>query len=78
MLLGAANVADGQKRRFDRLPFTSGLSPSTDIVGVRRHVANVPILLQKSARRRRGTVGAFLKPPIVTRWILRATYARLY
>ena len=32
----------GQKRRFDRLPFTSGLSPSTDIVGVRRHVANVP------------------------------------
>jgi hypothetical protein len=31
-----------QKRRFDRLPFTSGLSPSTDIVGVRRHVANVP------------------------------------
>jgi hypothetical protein len=32
-----------QKRRFDRLPFTSGLLPSTDIVGVRRHVANVPI-----------------------------------
>jgi hypothetical protein len=36
-------VAMGQKRRFDRLPFTSGLPPSTDIVGVRRHVANVPI-----------------------------------
>jgi hypothetical protein len=35
----AAHVA--QKRRFDRLPFTSGRSPSTDIVGVRRHVANV-------------------------------------
>jgi hypothetical protein len=32
----------GKKRRFDRLPFTSGLSPSTDIVGVRRHVANAP------------------------------------
>ena len=32
----------GQKQRFDRLPFTSGLPPSTDIVGVRRHVANVP------------------------------------
>ena len=25
--------AHGQKRRFDRLPFTSGLPPSTDIVG---------------------------------------------
>jgi hypothetical protein len=32
----------GQKRRFDRLPFTSGLPPSTDIVGVHRHVAKVP------------------------------------
>jgi hypothetical protein len=32
----------GQKRRFDRLPFTSGLLPSTDIVGVPQHVANVP------------------------------------
>ena len=32
----------GQKRRFDRLPFTSGLPPSTDVVGGRRHVANVP------------------------------------
>ena len=29
--------AHGQKRRFDCLPFTSGLPPSTDIVGVRRH-----------------------------------------
>ena len=36
-------TAVGQKRRFDRLPFTSGLLPSTDIVGVRRHVANVPM-----------------------------------
>ena len=32
----------GQKRRFDRRPFTSGLPPPTDVVGVRRHVANVP------------------------------------
>ena len=35
--------ATRQKRRFDRLPFTSGLSPSTEVVGVRRHVANVAI-----------------------------------
>src|SRR5258708_39890344 len=32
----------------------------------------------ESAYRRRGTAGAFLKPSIVTRWIVRATYARLY
>jgi hypothetical protein len=39
--LTAFNIsALGQKRRFDRLPFTSGLPPSTDVVGVRRHVAN--------------------------------------
>ena len=31
-----------QKRPSDVLPFTSGLPPSTDIVGVRRHVAKVP------------------------------------
>jgi hypothetical protein len=37
-----------------------------------------PILLQKSARKRRGTVGAILKPSIAARWIVRATYARLY
>lgn len=39
----AEQVAMGpQARRFDRLPFTSGPPPSTDIVGVRRDVANVP------------------------------------
>ena len=31
----------GQSRRFDRLPFTSSLPPSTDIVGARRHIANL-------------------------------------
>jgi hypothetical protein len=38
----------------------------------------VPILLQKSGCRRRGTAGPFLKPPVVTRGIVRAAYARLY
>jgi hypothetical protein len=32
----------GQKRRFDRLPLTSDLPPSTDIVGICWHVAKVP------------------------------------
>jgi hypothetical protein len=38
----------GQKRRFDLLPMTSGLPLSTDILRVRRHVSNVPIVLQNS------------------------------
>jgi hypothetical protein len=38
----------------------------------------VPILLQKSAYRRRGTVDAIFDAVVVTRWIVRATYARLY
>ncbi len=29
-------------RRFDRLPFTFGRPPSTDIVGVRWHVVSAP------------------------------------
>jgi hypothetical protein len=33
----------GQKRRFDRRPVTSGLPRLTDILGVSRHVSNVPI-----------------------------------
>jgi hypothetical protein len=32
----------GQTRRFGRLPMTSGLPPSTDIFGARRHVSKVP------------------------------------
>ena len=28
----------GQKRRFDRHPITSGVTPLTDIRGVRRHL----------------------------------------
>jgi hypothetical protein len=36
------------------------------------------ILLQKSAYRRRGTVDAIFDAVVVTRWIVRATYARLY
>jgi hypothetical protein len=38
----------GQKRRFDRLPVTSGLPQLTDIVRPRRHVGKVPIVLKKS------------------------------
>jgi hypothetical protein len=38
----------GQSRHFGRRPFTSALSPSTDIVTAGWHVSNVPILLQKS------------------------------
>ena len=32
----------GQKRGFERRPITSGLPPTTDILGVRRHVSKVP------------------------------------
>ena len=38
----------GHSRRFGRVPTTSALPLSTDIVTVRRRVSNVPILLQKS------------------------------
>jgi len=31
----------GQKRRFDRLPVTSGLPRQTDMISVRRHVSKV-------------------------------------
>jgi hypothetical protein len=33
---------EGQKRRFDRVPFTSGLASDADIVTAGRHVAKVP------------------------------------
>ena len=33
---------EGQRRRFDRLPFTSGLPLETDIVRGGRYFANVP------------------------------------
>ena len=33
----------GQKRRFGRLPMTSGLPPSTDIFRAGQHVSKVPI-----------------------------------
>jgi hypothetical protein len=36
-------TAMGQKRRFDLLPMTSGLSPLTDILRVNRNVSNVPL-----------------------------------
>jgi hypothetical protein len=32
----------GQKRRFERRPIASGLPPTPDILGVRRHVSKVP------------------------------------
>ncbi len=32
----------GQKRRFERPPITSGLLPTPDILGARRHVSKVP------------------------------------
>jgi hypothetical protein len=38
----------GQERRFDRLPATSGLDRSTDIIRAGRHVSMVPIVLKKS------------------------------
>src|SRR5580700_8704819 len=44
----------GQERRFDQLAKTSGLPQSTDVLGVRRHVSNVPThevaALQPAAR----------------------------
>jgi hypothetical protein len=39
----------GSFASFYCAPITSGLPPGTDILGVRWHVSNVPILLQKSA-----------------------------
>src|SRR5258705_10527234 len=39
----------------------SALPPSTDIVRLSWHVRFVPILLQKSAYRRRGSAGAFFE-----------------
>ena len=47
----------GQSRRFAPLPATSGLPQSTDIARAVRLVRFAPILLQKSAYRRRGTAG---------------------
>jgi len=35
--------ASGQSRRSDRAPFTSGLPRLADILGISRHVSNVPI-----------------------------------
>ena len=32
----------GQKRRFERRPITSGVPPTPDILGARRHVSKVP------------------------------------
>jgi hypothetical protein len=52
------------------------------VLNVEKRLAECPLLadfVAESAYRRRGTAGAFfLKPSIVTRWIVRATYARLY
>jgi hypothetical protein len=39
----------------------SAVHPTTDIAKILRHVRFVPILLQKSAYRRRGTAGAFFE-----------------
>jgi hypothetical protein len=41
----------GQKRRFDRRPVTSGLPRLTDILGVSRHVSNVPSTDTRAALR---------------------------
>ena len=60
------------------LPPMSALRPIATIEQTWREVRFVPILLQKSAYRRRGTVDAIFDAVVVTRWIVRATYARLY
>jgi hypothetical protein len=36
----------GQKRRFQRRPITSGLTPIPDILSIRRHVSKVPMAAQ--------------------------------
>jgi hypothetical protein len=39
---------EGQKRRFQRRPITSGLTPTPDILSVRRHVSKVPMAANRS------------------------------
>ena len=51
-------VASEPAGKAQREHMFSGLPPTTDIERPRRHVRSVPILLQKSAYRRRGTVDA--------------------
>jgi hypothetical protein len=49
MLLALSRMSRvGQKRRFDRLPVTSGLPRQADMLSVRRHVAKVPAAEIKS------------------------------
>src|ERR1019366_1781032 len=47
--------ASGQKRCFDRHPITSGLTPLTDIRGVRRHFRGAVSFRPGAARESRNT-----------------------
>jgi hypothetical protein len=51
-----AKSIEGQSRRFDRPPMTSGLPPTPDILGARWHISKVPI---------RKSVGDCIKPSIL-------------